>query len=266
MNWLISFWTGFWTDAVNFPFRTETALPMNPKNTLTGLFDDIKNSLMYLKEKGYTALPCSEESLNVLRAWKEGAVAAPPVMPRESLEDIRNDIGDCHRCPLCEKRTHIVFGAGDPHARLVFVGEAPGHEEDQQGHPFVGEAGQLLTRIIQAINLTRDQVYICNVIKCLPPGNRNPESLEIHTCLPFLKRQIQAIGPRFICTLGKYAAQTLLKSQSPISALRGRFYDYGGIRLIPTFHPAYLLRNPDKKREVWEDMKLLMSEYGVDRG
>lgn len=184
-------------------------------------------------------------------------------MKSESLNDIRIDLGDCRRCVLCEKRTHIVFGEGDPHARLVFVGEAPGYDEDQQGTPFVGEAGQLLTRIIQSIHLTREQVYICNVIKCRPPGNRNPEPLEIKTCSPFLNRQIQAIRPEFICTLGKFATQTLLKQEIPISKLRGQFYDYHGIRLIPTFHPAYLLRNPDKKREVWEDMKLLMSAYAT---
>jgi DNA polymerase len=142
----------------------------------------------------------------------------------------------------------------------MFVGEAPGFDEDQQGVPFVGKAGQLLTKIIQAINLTRDQVYICNVIKCRPPGNRDPEADEILACVPFLNRQIASIQPEFICALGTFAAQTLLKTTLPISKLRGRFHDYNGIRLLPTFHPSYLLRSPDKKREVWEDMKLLMNE------
>jgi uracil-DNA glycosylase len=178
----------------------------------------------------------------------------------DSLESIVTDMGDCRRCKLSTTRTHIVFGAGSPSAVLMFVGEAPGFDEDQQGVPFVGKAGHLLTRIIQAINLTRDQVYICNVIKCRPQGNRNPEPDEIMACSPFLKRQIASIQPEFICALGTFAAQTLLKTTQPISRLRGRFYDYNGIRLLPTFHPSYLLRNPDKKREVWEDMKLLMNE------
>jgi DNA polymerase len=175
--------------------------------------------------------------------------------------DIRSDLGDCQRCKLASGRTHIVFGDGHPSARLVFVGEGPGYEEDRKGDPFVGAAGQLLTRIIAAIKLSREQVYICNIIKCRPPGNRNPEPDEIESCLPFLERQIAAIQPDFICALGKVAAQTLLNSSVPISKLRGRFYDYHGIKILPTYHPAYLLRNPDKKREVWEDMKMLMKEY-----
>ena len=189
----------------------------------------------------------------------ESAALSVPVS-EDSLESIVTDMGDCRRCKLSTTRTHIVFGAGSPSATLMFVGEAPGFDEDQQGMPFVGKAGQLLTRIIQAINLTRDQVYICNVIKCRPPGNRNPEPDEIIACSPFLNRQIASIQPEFICALGTFAAQTLLKTTQPISKLRGQFYDYNGIRLLPTFHPSYLLRNPDKKREVWEDMKLLMNE------
>jgi uracil-DNA glycosylase family 4 len=178
----------------------------------------------------------------------------------DSLDSIMMDIEDCRRCKLSETRTRIVFGTGNPTATLMFVGEAPGFDEDQQGLPFVGKAGQLLTRIIQAINLTRDQVYICNVIKCRPPGNRNPEPDEIQACSPFLNRQIASIQPEFICALGTFAARTLLQTSQPISMLRGQFHDYNGIRLLPTFHPSYLLRNPDKKREVWEDMKLLMNE------
>jgi uracil-DNA glycosylase len=189
----------------------------------------------------------------------ESAALSAPIS-EDSLESIITDMGDCRRCKLSRTRTHVVFGAGSPTAVLMFVGEAPGFDEDQQGMPFVGKAGQLLTRIIQAINLTRDQVYICNVIKCRPPGNRNPEPDEIIACSPFLNRQIASIQPEFICALGTFAAQTLLKTTQPISRLRGQFYDYNGIRLLPTFHPSYLLRNPDKKREVWEDMKLLMNE------
>ena len=175
----------------------------------------------------------------------------------ETLEDIKTDIGpDCSRCKLCTLgRRQIVFGVGHPKAPLMFVGEAPGEDEDKQGEPFVGRAGQLLTKIIEAIGLTRDQVYIANVIKCRPPGNRNPEPDEVAACEPFLFRQIETIKPRVIVPLGKFAAQSLLKTTDPITRLRGREFQYRGTVLIPTFHPAYLLRNPSAKREVWEDMK-----------
>src|SRR5687768_4048675 len=175
----------------------------------------------------------------------------------DSLEAIQTDIGqDCRRCKLCSLgRSQIVFGVGNPKARLMFVGEAPGEEEDKRGEPFVGRAGQLLTKIIEAIGLTRDQVYIANVIKCRPPGNRNPEADEVEQCEPYLFRQIDVIKPRVIVSLGKFAAQSLLKTMDPITRLRGRQFDYRGAALIPTFHPAYLLRNPSAKREVWEDMK-----------
>ena len=176
----------------------------------------------------------------------------------EALAAIRADIGDCTRCKLHTLgRTQIVFGVGNPDADLMFVGEAPGGDEDIQGIPFVGRAGQLLTKIIEAIGLSRDDVYIANVIKCRPPGNRNPEPDEVETCEPFLFRQIDTIEPKVIVALGKFAAQALLRTDAPISRLRGRVFDYrGGAKLIPTFHPAYLLRNPASKREVWEDMKV----------
>jgi DNA polymerase len=182
-----------------------------------------------------------------------------------ALAAVRADIGDCTRCKLHTLgRQQIVFGVGNPHAELMFVGEAPGADEDVQGIPFVGRAGQLLTKIIEAIDLSRDDVYIANVIKCRPPGNRNPEPDEIATCEPFLFQQIDVIKPKVIVTLGKFAAQTLLRTEEPISRIRGRIFDYRGAKLIPTFHPAYLLRNPTSKREVWEDMKavrrLLKSE------
>ena len=175
----------------------------------------------------------------------------------ETLELVKDDLGpDCRRCKLCTLgRSQIVFGVGNPKARLMFVGEAPGEEEDKRGEPFVGRAGQLLTKIIEAIGLTRDQVYIANVIKCRPPGNRNPEPDEVQECEPFLFRQIDVIKPKVIVPLGKFAAQSLLKTMDPITRLRGRQYDYRGAALVPTFHPAYLLRNPSAKREVWEDMK-----------
>jgi DNA polymerase len=176
----------------------------------------------------------------------------------EALAAVRADIGDCTRCKLHTLgRTQVVFGVGNPDAELMFVGEAPGGDEDVQGVPFVGRAGQLLTKIIEAIDLKRDDVYIANVIKCRPPGNRNPEPDEIEICEPFLFRQIEIIKPKIIVTLGKFAAQTLLRTDAPISRVRGRVFDYRGAKLIPTFHPAYLLRNPSSKREVWEDMKLV---------
>ena len=175
---------------------------------------------------------------------------------RTTLLAIHEDIGDCTRCKLhLQGRTQIVFGVGNPDADLMFVGEAPGADEDIQGIPFVGRAGQLLTKIIEAIGLTRDQVYIANVIKCRPPGNRNPDPDEVETCEPFLFRQIDAIQPKVIVALGTFAAKALLKTQDPISRLRGRIYEFRGARLIPTFHPAFLLRSPERKRDVWEDMK-----------
>jgi DNA polymerase len=180
--------------------------------------------------------------------------------PAEALAAIRADIGDCTRCKLHTLgRSQVVFGVGNPQADLMFVGEAPGADEDVQGIPFVGRAGQLLTKIIEAIELTRDDVYIANVIKCRPPQNRNPEPDEVETCEPFLFRQIDVIKPKVIVALGKFAAQALLRTDAPISRLRGRIFEYRGAKLIPTFHPAYLLRNPSSKREVWEDMKLVKS-------
>ena len=172
-----------------------------------------------------------------------------------SLAEIRDDLGECTRCKLHAGRTHLVYGDGNPDAALMFVGEAPGRDEDQQGLPFVGRAGQLLTKIIEAIDLERKDVYIANVIKCRPPKNRNPEPDEVETCQPFLFAQIDVIQPRVIVALGSFAAHTLLGSEEPISKLRGHIYAYRGAQLIPTFHPAYLLRSPDRKRDVWEDMK-----------
>jgi DNA polymerase len=183
------------------------------------------------------------------------AAAVGETMP-ETLELVRVDLGDCTRCKLHRLgRRQIVYGVGNPRAELMFIGEAPGHDEDVQGIPFVGRAGQLLTRIIEAIDLRREDVYIANVIKCRPPENRNPESDEVAACEPFLFRQVQVIKPRVIVALGTFAAQALLRTNDPISRLRGKVFHYGDARLIPTFHPAYLLRSPERKREVWEDMK-----------
>ncbi len=218
--------------------------------------DALKHTLQDLAEKGHRGFDCSAGSLEKLADW-----GAAPQLLSETLKNIRLDLGDCQRCRLAQHRKHIVFGSGNPKAKLVFVGEGPGFEEDRQGEPFVGPAGQLLTKIIEAINLTRKQVYICNIVKCRPPGNRNPETDEIATCFPFLERQIAAIQPDFIGALGAVAAQTLLNKAEPISKLRGRFHHYKGINVIATYHPAYLLRNPEKKRDVWKDMKMLMKEY-----
>jgi uracil-DNA glycosylase family 4 len=179
---------------------------------------------------------------------------APPIGAR-GLTLIREEIGDCQRCGLAGARKNIVFGVGNPQAHLVFVGEAPGADEDQQGEPFVGKAGQLLTKMIEAMGYAREDVYICNVIKCRPPGNRNPEPDEVASCEPFLKKQLAALRPRVIVTLGKFAAQCLLRDDTPISRLRGNFRSYEGVTLMPTFHPAYLLRDPSKKKEAWADLK-----------
>ena len=214
-----------------------------------------------LSELGCQGFDCSDENMNILQGWGKRQHHHP-----ESLTDIRTDIGDCQRCRLSKDRRHIVFGIGNPRAKLVFIGEGPGHDEDTQGEPFVGAAGRLLTKIIRAIKQTREGVYICNIIKCRPPGNRNPMPDEIKTCYPFLERQIQAIQPQFICALGTIATQTLLDRKQPISALRGTFHDYRGIKVMPTYHPAYLLRNPERKRDVWEDMKKLMKAMGTSIG
>jgi DNA polymerase len=182
--------------------------------------------------------------------------AGPIADPAAELAAIREDIGECVRCKLCGLgRRQIVFGVGNPGADLMFVGEAPGRDEDIQGIPFVGRAGQKLTQIIEAIGLKREDVYIANVIKCRPPDNRNPEPDEVESCEPFLFRQVDTIKPTVIVALGTFAARSLLKTADPISRLRGRVYDYRGAKLVPTFHPAFLLRNPSCRREVWEDMK-----------
>ena len=177
------------------------------------------------------------------------------------LEEVRRALGDCQRCKLCSGRKNIVFGVGNPKAKLVFVGEGPGAEEDNQGIPFVGAAGQLLTKMIAAMGYTRDEVYICNVVKCRPPGNRNPEPDEIAACQPFLEAQLNAIRPSVIVTLGKFAAQTLLRTDTPITRLRGQWREYVGIPLMPTFHPAYLLRNPAEKKSAWTDLQAVMTRF-----
>jgi uracil-DNA glycosylase family 4 len=179
--------------------------------------------------------------------------------PAAELKVLRDDLGECTRCRLHEGRTHLVFGTGNPQARLMFVGEAPGQDEDEQGLPFVGRAGQLLTKMIEAMGLRRDDVYIANVLKCRPPGNRPPKPDEVATCGPFLRKQIAAIKPEVLCTLGSFAAQAVLRQEDKISAMRGKFFSIDGVTVMPTYHPAYLLRNPAEKRTVWEDLQKIMA-------
>ena len=226
---------------------------MNNRLAFIQITDEIANYLNFIAQVGFKGFDCSSESLEFIGKWGK-----PEATSDEMLADLRTESSNCRRCNLWQNRQTVVFGDGNPHARLVFVGEAPGMEEDRQGQPFVGAAGQLLTRIIHAMTLKRRDVYICNIIKCHPPQNRNPLPGEIDACLPFLKRQIKAIQPDCICTLGAFATQTILQTARPISHLRGRFHDYEGIQVMPTFHPAFLLRNPGKKRDVWEDMQKLM--------
>ena len=231
--------------------------------------DDLIEHLRFAKELGVDGISTDASWRQREEIVTRNPVVTPnpePAEPRtmialtpvDALAAVRADIGDCTRCKLhTQGRTQVVFGVGNPEADLMFVGEAPGADEDVQGVPFVGRAGQLLTKIIEAIGMKREDVYIANVIKCRPPQNRNPEPDEVETCEPFLFKQIDIIKPKVIVALGKFAAQTLLRTLDPISRLRGRVFDYRCAKLIPTFHPAYLLRNPSSKREVWEDMKLV---------
>ena len=234
--------------------------------------DAIRNHLEFFGELGIDGVrrdaewrsreePARRVHLHAARADDESSVS-----PAETLDAVRIDIGpDCSRCKLHTLgRKQVVFGVGNPNADLMFVGEAPGADEDIQGEPFVGRAGQLLTKIIEAIDLKREDVYIANVIKCRPPGNRNPEPDEVEQCEPFLFRQVDSIKPRVIVALGKFAAQCLLKTDAPITRIRGREFTYRDAVLIPTYHPAYLLRNPSAKRDVWEDMKKVRALLSQD--
>ena len=180
-----------------------------------------------------------------------------------SLDSLKETVSVCGLCGLSKTRSNTVFGEGNTEARLMFVGEAPGKDEDMQARPFVGRAGKLLTDIIEAMGLKREEVYIANILKCRPPENRNPLPDEIERCSPYLLCQIRLIKPAVICALGKFASQTLLSTETPISELRGKFFDYHGVKLMPTYHPAYLLRNPSSKKEVWQDMKAIAKELGI---
>jgi uracil-DNA glycosylase family 4 len=219
------------------------------------VINDLKSYLEYLQGMGIQSLPASGMEID-----------NPSPSQIITLDEVRKELGDCKRCKLHRTRKTIVFGEGNEKAKLMFIGEGPGYDEDVQGRPFVGKAGQLLTKILQSINFPREEVYITNIIKCRPPQNRNPEPDEIQSCNPFLMKQIDVIQPKIICALGAFASQTLLKTDAKITALRGKFYDFEGIQVIPTYHPAFLLRNPERKREVWEDMKKIVELLGSDAG
>lgn len=211
-----------------------------------------------LLDAGYDLVALDSAELPVCPIVPDSQAVPGATCRPASLEEVEARLQGCTRCTLCEQRKKIVFGVGNPQADLVLVGEAPGREEDQQGFPFVGEAGRLLDRILFAMKLNRDDVYICNVVKCRPPKNRDPQPDEIAACEQFLRLQLQAIRPRMIVTLGRFAAQTLLQTKDPIGRLRGHWSSYQGIPLMPTFHPAYLLRNPSGKADVWQDMKQVL--------
>lgn len=216
----------------------------------------LRDFLAFQREMGVTVVPH-------LPASSSGSKDAytEPAADGDDLGRFATEVAECQACKLCGGRTQVVFGTGLGDADLMFVGEAPGFEEDRRGVPFVGAAGELLTRMIEAMGLSRDDIYIANVIKCRPPNNRDPEADEIAACEPLLKRQIALVEPRIICTLGRFAAQTLLKTSTSMGRLRGRLYDYEGVKVIPTYHPAALLRNPQWKHSTWEDLKQVRYEY-----
>jgi uracil-DNA glycosylase len=227
------------------------------------MYASVREYLQELEESGVDGLPyelLQQVEMPEVRASEQQSVQLPAAKP-QTLAELCQRIGDCQRCDLYHGRTNLVFGAGYEKARLVFVGEAPGADEDRQGQPFVGEAGQVLTRLIEAMGLKRVQVYICNVLKCRPPANRNPHKDEIATCSPFLQQQLQIIKPEVIVALGTFAAQTLLDSKEPISRMRGQFHSWHGIPLMPTFHPSFLLHNKENKQhywDVWSDMEQVL--------
>ncbi len=222
-----------------------------PDSPLETLFADSRNYLEYQAEVYGPDLMMESER------------GVPGVRPaaKSSLDGLLQSIQDCDRCGLAKTRTHFVFGVGNPSARLMLIGEAPGEEEDRRGEPFVGAAGQLLDKILSAIGFDRSEVYIGNILKCRPPGNRDPLPEEVESCMPHLKRQIELIGPKLILGLGRVAAQNLLGKQAPLSRLRGELHSFNGVPMMVTFHPAALLRNPDWKRPVWEDVQRLRKLY-----
>ncbi|WP_022853662.1 uracil-DNA glycosylase [Thermodesulfatator atlanticus] len=220
---------------------------------MTNFWDELESYLHFLRILGVNALPKTKN----IKRFLELDLTPPP----KSLDDIYVEIKDCKRCKLSRMRNNIVLGDGPENARLMFVGEAPGRDEDLEGKPFVGRAGKLLDQMLAAIDIKRSEVYITNVVKCRPPGNRNPEPDEIEACLPYLTKQIKLIRPAIICTLGLIAAQTVLATQSPLAELRGKIHEVDGIKVVVTYHPAFLLRFPVNKRKAFEDLKLLKKLY-----
>jgi DNA polymerase len=237
---------------------------------LKDILDRLKNTLESSRDMGLEPPPISREVRHYLNEEApKGAVQSIRPDQAGTLEELRAHIGDCRRCKLHKGRKNLVFGEGSPQARLVFVGEGPGKDEDRVGRPFVGEAGELLTRIIErGMGLTREEVYICNVVKCRPPGNRDPERDEIEACIPFLREQITIIRPEVICALGRIASKELLGREIKITQERGRWHSFMDIPLMPTYHPAYIVRNPSRERElkghVWEDVKKVMKRLGLE--
>ncbi|HEY7494998.1 MAG TPA: uracil-DNA glycosylase [Candidatus Tectomicrobia bacterium] len=224
---------------------------------LAGIVAAVQDYVHYLQRLGVTELPLGSVAGGMQKTAGESASAIV------RLQQLADTVRDCRQCRLHQGRTQVVFGTGNPQADLVFVGEAPGEEEDRQGEPFVGPAGELLTRIIEAIGLQREQVYILNVLKCRPPHNRNPLPDEVAACRPILQAQLDCLRPRVICALGTFAAQALLQTEEKISRLRGRFHRLGDMQVMPTYHPAYLLRNPHAKRAVWDDMQRIQGVLGL---
>ena len=223
------------------------------------LFEEIKSSLSFLAASGCQGFDCSDKSAKIISGWGEETISSDAA-PDVSLDDIEKDIADCRRCRLSEKRKKIVFGSGSSSARLMFVGDWPNSYDNETGKPFSGPVGGLFAKIIKAMGLDRDRIYACAVVKCRPPAGRKALPNETEKCLPFLKRQIGFVKPDIICVMGSDAARALLKKDIPFSGLRGRFHDLNGIKVMPTYHPAHLMENPDKKRETWEDIKKIMEE------
>lgn len=232
--------------------------PQDKKSTLAWAAKAVKEHLLLAELEGLEQVELFRQEA---KPSSQGE-AAPAPGRGPSLEEMRRELEGSCCCKLGATRKNLVFGEGNPRAELVFVGEGPGAEEDQQGRPFVGRAGKLLDDIIKAMKLKREEVYICNVVKCRPPGNRLPEADEVAACLPYLLAQLEIIRPKIIVTLGALATQTLLKTKDPMNKLRGRFHHYGHTLLMPTYHPAYLLRSPGEKNKTWQDMKMVMKELG----
>jgi DNA polymerase len=225
---------------------------------------ELRAYLSWVSERGARMVAFEPRRASPGPSPPDAGTPTPRKLPVVSLESVREEMGECTRCKLHKGRTNLVFGVGNPDARLMFVGEAPGEDEDKKGEPFVGKAGQLLTKMIEAMGLRREDVYICNTVKCRPPNNRNPEPDELASCEPFLKGQLAAVRPEAIVTLGKFAAQALLRDETPISRLRGNWREYEGIPVMPTFHPAYLLRSPQEKGKVWDDLQQVMKKLGLE--